>query len=290
MTRPRLSPTPAGWSFAVLLATLFLMAANYSNNLIFALVVVLASTAALSVWQSWRNLAGIVLLVGEATPVFAGEAATLPLTLHAPAGGARHALRVRTHSEAGTHEASLASLAPATPTRLPLNLPCPRRGWQAVQGLTLASRFPLGLLEAHIELPIETRVLAWPAPTANAPAPACAASGEAADSFAGLRTWLPGESPRRIAWKAFARSGQLLARGFEGAEGEHAAALDWKATAGDTETRLGILARQVLDAEAAGQDYALALPGRRLPPARGEAQRHACLAALALFGHAETVA
>lgn len=290
MNRPRLAPTPAGWAFAALLAALFLMAVNYSNNLIFALVFLLGATAALSTWQTWRNLTGLTVHVGEPAPVFAGEVAALPVTVLATAGGTRYGLTVRARGATGYGGATRAELTPGTACRLALPLACPTRGWRAVIGVRVVSRYPLGLLEARLDCRHETRALVWPAPAVAAPIPACTASGEEADSFAGLRTWLPGESPRRIAWKAFARRGDLLARGFDGADGAHATTLEWAATDGDDDARLAILARLVLDAEAAGLDYALHLPGRHLPAGRGEAQRHACLAALALFDAADPCA
>src|SRR5213082_1177003 len=52
----------------------------------------------------------------------------------------------------------------------------------------------------------------------------------------------------------------------------------------EVEVRLSPLARWVVDAEAHGERYGLALPGVWLPPDRGPEHRHRCLAALALFG------
>jgi uncharacterized protein (DUF58 family) len=52
----------------------------------------------------------------------------------------------------------------------------------------------------------------------------------------------------------------------------------------DTEARLSQLARWVVDAEAVGERYGLALPGVRVAPERGPEHRHRCLALLARFG------
>jgi len=50
------------------------------------------------------------------------------------------------------------------------------------------------------------------------------------------------------------------------------------------ESRLARLARWVMEADRAGIDFGLSLPGTDIPPGRGSAHRHACLARLALFG------
>jgi uncharacterized protein (DUF58 family) len=289
--RPSLRPTTAGWAFAALLAALFLAAANYGNNQVFLLVFLLAATAALSLWPSWRNLRGLAIRNGEPAPVFAGETAWLPLTL---SGGDNPCHGLRIAADGGAQDIALP--APQSPVQIAGNvlhlrvpLPCPRRGWRSAGTLRLYSRYPFGLLEARLDYACPARVLVWPAPAARAPVPATAC-GEASDALGELRGWREGESLRRIAWKIWARSDQLLARDFESVQGSHAAILVWAALAGDAESRLALLARQVLDAEASGGDYALVLPTLRLSGGRGEGQLHACLRALALHGNAETAA
>jgi uncharacterized protein (DUF58 family) len=61
--------------------------------------------------------------------------------------------------------------------------------------------------------------------------------------------------------------------------------LDWDTLPGlDTETRLSVLTRWVLDAERDRIFYGLRLPEKTLAPANGEHHQHECLRALALFG------
>jgi uncharacterized protein (DUF58 family) len=103
------------------------------------------------------------------------------------------------------------------------------------------------------------------------------------EDFAGLRKYQHGDSPRHVAWKAFARSGQLLSKQFAGAD----TSSQWfdfdDIPVDDTEQRLSILTRWVVDADRTHEDFGLRLPGAEFEPAHGEAHRRACLAALALF-------
>ena len=104
------------------------------------------------------------------------------------------------------------------------------------------------------------------------------------DDFAGLRAYQASDSPRHIAWKAAARSGDLLTKQFA----EAAAAelwLEWERTAPrlGTEERLSLLAGWVLDAERTGASYGMRLPGVEIATGRGDAQRADCLSALALY-------
>ena len=94
--------------------------------------------------------------------------------------------------------------------------------------------------------------------------------------------------PRNVAWKAYARSGQLLAKKFSGAD-TSSQWFDFDDLAGvDIELRLSILTRWVVEADRRGEDYGLRLPGQVFPPAHGSAQRLDCLEALALFGKEST--
>ena len=104
------------------------------------------------------------------------------------------------------------------------------------------------------------------------------------EDFAGLRKFHEGDSPRHIAWKAYARSGQLLSKQFAGAD----TSSQWfdfdEVQASDTESRLSILTSWVIEADRTREDYGLRLHGKQFPPSHGEAHRGRCLEALALFG------
>ncbi|MGE5384989.1 MAG: DUF58 domain-containing protein, partial [Betaproteobacteria bacterium] len=106
------------------------------------------------------------------------------------------------------------------------------------------------------------------------------------DDFAGLRERQDSDSLRHIAWKAVARNAglrPLLVKQFSGGA-QNELQLDWDSLPPemDTETRLGALAGWVLAADAAGQRYALKLPGCEIRSADGPRHRQRCLEQLAL--------
>jgi uncharacterized protein (DUF58 family) len=139
----------------------------------------------------------------------------------------------------------------------------------------------------------EARCLVYPRPERIAlpPASADSAAGTAHalavgnEDFAGLRTYQRADSPRQVAWKAVARTGDMLTKQFSG-EAATELWLDWDLLPASLglEPRLSRLAGWVLSAERAGARYGLRLPGVELAPARGDAHRTACLQALALYG------
>ena len=105
------------------------------------------------------------------------------------------------------------------------------------------------------------------------------------DDYSGLRTYQLSDSPRHVAWKAVARSEDMLTKQFTG-EAAAELWLDWNrfSPSMGVEQRLSRLAGWVLAAERAGVNYGVRLPGNEVPPGRGEAHHAACLQALALYG------
>jgi uncharacterized protein (DUF58 family) len=101
-----------------------------------------------------------------------------------------------------------------------------------------------------------------------------------------LRKHQVADAPRHVAWKAVARQhdGPLLTKLFAGASAQQVW-LDWHALPemNDSEQRLSILARWMLDADAAGLAWGLRLPGLQLAQNQGQEHLAAGLRALALY-------
>ncbi len=98
-----------------------------------------------------------------------------------------------------------------------------------------------------------------------------------------MRAYQLSDSPRHVAWKAVARSENMLTKQFTG-EAAAELWLDWaRLPQFGVEQRLSRLAGWVLEAERSGMQYGLRLPGVEIAPGRGEAQRAACLQALAVY-------
>jgi uncharacterized protein (DUF58 family) len=282
-------PARLGWFFGATLAVLLVGSINYALQLGFALTFLLAGLGLVGMVHTARNLARIAISAGRAEPVFAGESAQFRLYLDARAAFDRPAILVR-------HIASGAQLVVDVPARgvaeVALPVPAERRGRLALGRVMLETRFPLGLFRAWSYIEPDARCVVYPRPERSALPPF---SGEAAagarrtqtagsDDFAGLRGYQRSDSPRHIAWKAAARSDELLTKQFAG----EAAAELWLdeqllVPGLDLEQRLSRLAGWVLAAERAGAHYGLRLAGVEIPPGRGEAHRAACLQALALY-------
>ena len=282
-------PARLGWLFAATVAILLIGSINYSLSLGFVLTFMLAGMGLAGMVHTARNLARIAVSAGRAEPVFAGESAQFRLYLDGRAEFERPAILAR-HLASGSQ--LVVDIAPGALAEVVLAVPARRRGWLPLGRVMLETRFPLGLFRSWSYVEPDARCLVYPRPErsplppyrAEAAAGALRSPTPGNDDFAGLRAYQLSDSPRHVAWKAVARSGDMLTKQFTG-EAAAELWLDWRSLGGGlgVEQRLSRLAGWVLAAERSGTHYGLRLPGVELAPGRGEAHRAACLQALALY-------
>jgi uncharacterized protein (DUF58 family) len=285
-------PTRPGLVFALLLLGLLIGAINYGVSLVYLFTFWFAGLSVVGMLHTQRNLSGLVLRAAATAPVFAGDIACFRLRVDNPSRLARRRVSLR-HAEGDGDAADLGAAGGAV---LDLPLFQAERGWHVPGRFSIHSEFPLGLFRCWSVLELDWGVLVYPQPAAvTLPLPAPASSdaddlGSAPFSegmeFAGLRGYLPGDTTRRIAWKASARgSGKLLTKQFAGGAASYLWLSWWQTPERDVEGRLSRLTRWALDAHAAGLAFGLKLPGRTLPPQCGEAHLRQCLEALARHGN-----
>jgi uncharacterized protein (DUF58 family) len=282
-------PTRLGWLFALTLLILLVGSINYALSLGFALTFLLGGMGLAGMVHTARNLARMAVSVGRAEPVFAGEAAQFRLYLDGRGAFDRPAILAR-------HVKSRAQLVADVPAgalaEIVLPVPAASRGWMPLGRVMLETRFPLGIFRAWSYLEPDARCLVYPRPERSAlpPLGAEAASGALRspvpgnDDYAGLRAYQLSDSPRHVAWKAVARSDDMLTKQFTG-EAASELWLDWRQLSPglSVEQRLSRMAGWVLAAERSGTRYGLRLPGVQIGSGRGDAQRSACLQTLALY-------
>lgn len=281
-------PTRGGLGFGVTLLLMLIGSINYNLSLGFILTFLLVGTGIVSMLHTWRNLAHATLRPGKSQPVFAGDLARFQIIACNPGRVPRTSVAIQLKDQDPVYfdiVADAESLVIA-------GLPAVRRGVMSPGRFRIFTTYPLGLFYAWANVDLELSCLVYPKPEpGNVPLPPAqatsgegSASGAGEDDFAGLRTYHPGDSPRRIAWKAAARSDTFLTKQFSGS----AAAQLWL-DFGDIpdavgfEAKLSRLARWVIESEATGLRFGLRLPQQELEPAAGAAHRDRCLQALALF-------
>jgi uncharacterized protein (DUF58 family) len=281
-------PTRAGLGFGVVVFGMLIAAVNYGNSIALLLTCVLGGFCLVAMHQCHRNLVALRLAAALTTPAFAGESGTLTLTL----GNDSRLARYRIEADAAGVAAVSVDLPAQSSRHVELRVPAPRRGLVRIDRLRLSTTHPFGLFRAwsFVHAPITLTV--YPRPRGLRPVPPHAGGrdgqarepGAQKDEWLGLRPFREGDSPRQVAWKAYARGAPLLSKEYA-ASGSEQRIFDFDRLEGlDTETRLEQLARWIVDAEARGERYGLVLREMHLPPQHGTDHRRRALTALALHG------
>jgi uncharacterized protein (DUF58 family) len=286
-------PTRQGLAFAVVLLLMLLGDINYNLSLGYVLTFLLATTGLITMLYTFRNMAQLQITAGPVAAVHVGDAAQFTFLVQNDGRLPRYHLVLRNGSgKTADHEQQVTFDTPAQQSvQVRLSVPAVRRGWLQSSRVTLYTEFPLGLFYAWSYLHFDVRCLVYPKPAAALPLPggftlngSGTLSGAGDEDFSGLRSYVPGDPLPRIAWKALAREHGLQVKQFSATQ-DHELWLDWdNVPTPDSERKLEILTRWVLDADARQLRYGLRLPGLELAPTYHATHRDECLRMLALFG------
>jgi uncharacterized protein (DUF58 family) len=281
-------PTRFGLVFGVLVFAMLLGSLNYGASLGFALTFLLVGLGLVIMHHCHNNLLATQVRFAGAAPVFAGQPAHFRIALVNTANAPRYELAIAQDRQV----AGPVDIAAGHSQTLEIAVATGQRGWLALRRFAVATRHPGSLFRAWTWVHMDCACLVYPAPAApGRPVPVSAGShgsrgmpSQDDSDFIGLRPAAPGDPPGRIAWKAYARSGQLMLKQFSGAA-EVPSMLEWHSLPElDTEARLSQLARWCLDAAADRRSFGLRLPTTTIALGSGEKHLHECLKALALYG------
>lgn len=284
-------PTRAGYAFAALVFVMLLAGMNYSNSVALFVAFLLAGFGLIAMHLCHRNLVGVAVRAVATIDGFVGEHGRLLVTLENSADTPRLGLECRLDTGDGVE----IDLPAAGSARADLPVELVRRGRLAVGRVRLSTAFPFGLFRAWAWLHLPLGVIAWPAPRGRREPPPEAATGGSApavhragdEEWSGLRDFRVGDSPRQVAWGAYARGRGLLVKTYESPAAHHRM-FDLASTPGaDIEERLGQLSAWIVAAHARGERYGLRLGAREAAPDGGNEQRARCLKGLALHGTGE---
>lgn len=284
-------PTTYGFLFMGVLFAMLAGSINYNNNLGFLLVFLLGAITLVSMIHTYRNLIGLTVLSTSVNPVFAGDIAVVRFTVRSET-----TRRTAIAAAFKGHDTALENIAARIDTFIDVKAPSRDRGIYRPGRLTLWTRYPLSLFRAWSVIDLDLNCIVYPKPI---PGPFIRAMGmgnveqngtshdHGADDFSGLKVYQAGDPIRRIAWKSLSRGLGVFSKNFEG-DGRAALWLDYETITGtDPEKKLSRICDMVLKAHTMNVEYGLTLPGKTIPPDKGDRHKHKCLKALALFGISE---
>ncbi len=281
-------PTRAGLAYAVLVFVMLLAGLNYANSVALMITFVLAGFGMIAMHLCHRNLVGVTVRDVSTVDAFAGENGQIRITFENSADTPRIGIEAATDAT----ERVARDVPAAGTARADLALPLARRGRVSVDRLRLSTAFPFGLFRAWTYVHLRVDVLAWPVPRGRRDPPPEAATGGNApavhragdEEWSGLRDFRSGDSPRQVAWGAYARGRGLLVKTYQSPAAHHRLFDLAQVAGGDLESRLEQLSAWIVAAHARGERFGLAIGGTTIPPDAGNPHRELCLRELALHG------
>ncbi len=319
-----LRPTGLWLIFGPVLLCMWIAAVNYANNLVYAILYLIASLSFVSLFHTWRNLAALRVEHIRIQPAFAGEEVRVEVHLRNVskhtiygmffarygedvAGPVRPSMRrwrdwrtIQASDFFRSRRTAPLRLADGRGVRIEVEdtcsvealFPSERRGLYQFESLLVRTYYPFGLFWASTRLMVGSEYFVYPKPAGRSAWPGLQEGGDTGaptstkpgDDFAGLRAYMPGESFRHVDWKSYARGRPLSVKQFSGGGG-HELWLD-AAEMGRyaLEARLSQLALWIVNAEKEEIPYALKLGRTTLPLGLGPAQMRRALEALAVAG------
>jgi uncharacterized protein (DUF58 family) len=280
-------PTRTGFAFSILLFALLLAAINYENSLIFGLTFWLSSVFFITIFHTFRNLSGISFELQKTGTGFVGEDIEFSVKVSRPENAKREGIQLGWPNEvkqwAELHE------KPTTTVQLFVN--AKQRGWLNPKRLLIETFYPLGLLRAWTWIDLDTQAIIYPKPlfhdysfiNNSEDEDGLLAHRTGSDDFHDMRNYHPGDSPKHILWRSYARQDELLVKQFA-AYTDSSLVFDWHQLEGDTELRLSRLTGLALNAYKSDREFGLKLPHIEIKPNTGKLHLDNVLKELALFG------
>ena len=286
---------PTVTSLALLIAILLmsLMAINFKNALVYALSFWLISLIVISIFYTFKNLSGLSIKTIQASPCFAGEKAVFELEVSCSDDQKKTAIFIGWKDE-DTAEVDLHNTSSKL---IKLSVTTKERGIFKPERLNIFTRYPIGLVVAWSYAQLDMQSIVYPEPKLLDTSENTGRLGEQAEQgmeiangtsdFSSIREYQLGDSPRHIHWKSYAKTGKVFTKSFVD-YGTHDVWLDWASLPlQDVEAKLSHLCARVLECYQEQQEFGLKLPNKTIQPASGEAHKHNCLSALALYGRSD---
>ncbi|MGZ3723145.1 MAG: hypothetical protein ACXVA9_09455 [Bdellovibrionales bacterium] len=291
--RVYIMPSGSGAVFFLSIVVLVLAAATYNNNLIFILAFFLSALFVVTMLQTNFNLKSVRLQFLSVDDAFEGDKLTLLFQVYQKRFGFKRSLRLRTSSKQwATVEEGREELTPREPTKpVRLTVKAWKRGVHPLPTIILETYYPLGLFRAWKVFRPQGEMIVYPQPAGRRVLePSNHDFGEEElglctspeGDFGELKPYQPGESYHQIAWKHYARTGNLYSKVHWGEEHKFYR-IPWDPRGATTEIYLRQMSQWVKLAMEENASFEMELPHRKIEAGNGTDQAKTCWRELALL-------
>ncbi len=291
-------PTKFGFSYLFFVLLLFLLGTNYQNNIIILFSYLLASLFITVMLHSFYNFSQLIISSKAKQSGFAEQEINFPIQVQA--NKSHYDLTFCFTDK--TITSKLVQLTSNSKGVSTINLPviCDCRGKYNLGRVRVASEYSLGLFRSWTVLDFAHQAIIYPK-IKNLPSAQYRLSGlldddvenftpsysPGIDEFSELKSYIPGESLSRTAWKQLAKGQGHFSKHYQAQQG----GLQWLKLSdmpnADIETRLSYLSFLICEFTRSKQEFGLLLDEMQsetvIKPSSGVAHQQSCLTALALY-------
>ena len=281
-------PSKLGSCFLLITALNFILAVNYQNNLILVMAYLMLVAMIFSLLLGYNNVKGLTVSYKKHIASYAPSCAQLQLQL----SNNKTCYSLQFSYENKT----LITIDEATaPTQLvSLDLPIKKRGEYPLKRLKIISRYPFGLVSAWSYMQLTQSVFVYPqqlkpVQQANQHFNQSMDDGDqknrhGSEEFDGLIPHQVGMNMKRVSWKHYAKTQQLMVKEFVNYSAQ-SVFFDFNQLQGNTESRLQQLSYLISNACQQGIPYGLQLEIRLFEVDEGKQHCQKCLEALSRFSN-----
>tara|TARA_R110000851_G_scaffold226470_1_gene379281 strand:- start:139967 stop:141085 length:1119 start_codon:yes stop_codon:yes gene_type:complete len=287
-------PSGFGLFWLGLIVLLYLFGTNYQNNLVIGLSLLLASVFHTCIIYSYKNLAGLTFKAVTPPHAYADDSMPFPIML---TGHTRQDNPDTTHQQIClqfSHQRHTRVKRMQEQTIATVVFEHTKRGRLNPGRIKVSSYFPLGLCRAwsYVDLDIHHVIFAKPEVCDIKLASHISENDTqyehgklhpGVDDYKGLRSYIPGESLKQVAWKQWAQDKGMLTKEFAEPEGLPVWLTLANTSGNNIEHKLSKLAWQVDKLSQSQQIFGLILDEHIINQQTGEAHRVACQTAIGTY-------
>lgn len=283
-------PTSAGFIFLLVNFVIFIGSVNENNNMGLLFSFFLFSIFTTALWHTRKNILNLRINSIRIENTFAQTDSKLTFFISCE-NQTRQMIFIKTNAQ----EINIPSIKPKTPVQAKVVLKASKRGIYTFNKAVLFSVFPFGIFKAWTNIIITNEQVIYPKPSnkgidiiqlKNMDSSSTKKQKFEQENFKGLREYVHGDSIKRISWKSYSKGLGVYVKDFENNSVKDNITIFWnKIPISDTEKRLCIICRTIIDLEAMNINYGIDLPDFKILPSKGERHKTKCLKALAEFNN-----
>lgn len=282
-------PTGPGMIFFAVIFVIFLGSFNENNNMGLLFSFFLFSIFIISTWVTRNNLLNINILSINIENTFAQGKSQLKIHVNTDSKN-----KEMINFTASGSDNLIDLIYSGKSNMANLYIDAPKRGIYQPPIIVVSTQYPLGIFRAWTYLVPDKKQIIYPKPALNGYSilnfkdyglenEKIAQKDQKEDIFDGLREYVKGDNIKRISWKSYSKGMGLFVKDFDSESGlNDEVMILWDQIKPDnTESKLSIISKTIIDFEAGGIKYGIKMPKFKTMPSSGLAHMNKILERLA---------